>query len=153
MGEFIAPWDDDIHHAIDKLDILVSALSGTDSVLAYGDRYSKDEKDSVEYCTFEDWDPTGEPGWGVDGGQYIYRRSVYEEMELVFCRRACDWHTAKQIWGVKPGFVHVKKPVMIYEWHGENRSLDDSTKDKEIHPSDYGLYFDETGYKVNLSSI
>jgi len=70
-GEYIAPWDDDIYHATDKLEVLVSALSGSNSLLAYGDRYSKDQNDLVAYCTLEDWDPTGEPGWGVDGGQYL----------------------------------------------------------------------------------
>jgi len=152
-GEFIAPWDDDIHHATDKLTTLVGALSGTDSVLAYGDRYTKDETDKVAYCTLADWDPTGEPGWGVDGGQYIYRHSVYEKMELVFCRRACDWHTAKEIWKVKPGFVHVKQAVMIYAWHGGNRSLDDSTKEKEINPEHFKFYFEDSEYKYSLFKV
>ena len=152
-GEYIAPWDDDVYHSTEKLEMLVSALSGTDSVLAYGDRYSKDQNNQVAYCTLKDWDPTGEPGWGVDGAQYIYRRSVYEDMDLVFCRRACDWHTAKEIWKVKPGFVHVKQPVSIYEWHGKNRSLDDSTKEKIIHPEHYKFYFEDSEYKCTLMMV
>ena len=152
-GEYVAPWDDDIYHATDKLEVLVSALSGTDSVLAYGDRYSKDKTNQVAYCTLKDWDPTGDPGWGVDGGQYIYKRSVYEDMSLVFCRRACDWHTAQEIWKVKPGFVHVEQPVVIYEWHGKNRSLDDSTKEKTIYPENYKFYFEDSEYKHTLIKV
>ena len=150
QGEYIAPWDDDIFHSVDKLEFLVSALSGTDSSLAYGDRFTKDQDDKVTYLTLKDWDPTGNPGWGVDGSQYIYRKDVYSKMPLVFCKRACDWHTAKEIWKTNPGFVQVTQPVAIYRWHGGNRSLDDTTKDKEIKLKDYEFYFENNDYTYNL---
>jgi len=86
--------------------------------------------------------------WGVDGGQFIYRREVYESFDLVFVRRGCDWELAKKIWEVKEGFAYVEGVISIYVWHTTNRSdsFDEETKAASIYPGKYAQYFE--GWKI-----
>jgi glycosyltransferase involved in cell wall biosynthesis len=146
-GDFIAPSDDDVYSYPNKFEVLVSPMiKDSKIVLTYGNRYT---------CWFDgysiskknlsrivDWNPLLINGWGVDNGQMLYRKLVYRSIPYVFCNRACDWNTAREI--VKVGKIkHVDNIVSIYIWHNKNRSLDSSTKTRRINIDEYLQYFNK----------
>lgn len=152
-GEFISPADDDVEIENDKFQVLVDAMED-DVVLTYGDRrhYWSDSKQTFNWKPIKNWEPDQPYGWGVDNGQFIYRSDVYEKIPIRFPKRACDWELAKQI---KPlgRFVYVPKFVSCYIHHTENRSLDENTKTRPIHPEEYSNYFKEhPEFKVEYNS-
>jgi glycosyltransferase involved in cell wall biosynthesis len=141
-GEFIAHIDDDVMSLALKLELLTTAIGS--NILAYGNRVeSRNGYSQFSYPpVIKKWNPSLPDGWGVDGGQFIYRAEFYNQNPYVFARRACDWELAKRLWKYKPfSFVHVDSNVCIYEWHNTNRSNDETTKIKKIYPSKFKEYF------------
>lgn len=161
-GEFIAHTDDDVYNDKNKFYHLMRALiEQPKAYIAYGDRqnaqaFSLDDEIVIDWTgATHHSDPTWNPGeaWGVDGGQYIYRANIYDSIPLVFCRRACDWETAKKIWNFSPTMVYKKEAVCTYLWHDKNRSLDDANKDRTIYPAKYLKYFDPEFLEVHNCQI
>jgi glycosyltransferase involved in cell wall biosynthesis len=146
-GEFIAHTDDDVMALPEKFKLLVSELGNGTNNLVYGNRANCFLEDPPKYeyvLPMFNWNPMGNPGWGVDGGQFIYRKSVYEHTDLCFVRRGCDWELAKKIWGLKAGFSYVNEVVSIYIKHVGNRSIgnnDQETKNRKIYPGKYKDYY------------
>lgn len=154
QGEYIAHIDDDVISSKHKLKALVSALdTDKQAKLAYGARVNITAL-GHEHVSQIDWNPSLPNGWGVDGGQYIYRRDVYEDIPLVFSKRGCDWEVGKAIWNKFPNsFVRIDAVVCDYHWHDTNRSLDDTTKSKTIYPNSFKKYFQKEGYMMNLKEL
>ena len=138
VSEFIAHVDDDVILLPEKFKNLLSAFR-PDIDLVYGAMYIEDLEGKREISYVKKWNPLSENGYGVDGSQFIYRRSVYSRIPLHFAKRGCDWELAKNIFN--NNFLGVESPVSIYKWHGTNRSLDTSTKIKSIFPSHFSIYF------------
>lgn len=149
-GEFIAHVDDDVINFPNKFKDLVEAFD-KDTSLVYGDMEIVKPGQNTTRNVVKNWNPL--QGWGVDGSQFIYRANVYEKMPLVFCRRGCDWETAKEIFKVNPKFKHIDKMVSIYQWHDTNRSLDESTKTKTIYPGNFKQYFNMEGFTANFDPV
>lgn len=167
-GTYICHHDDDVIQTPDKLSILANELDNNkDIALVYGDRLniyrdkeivklsgitgtliSAKDDELVTVVKTPSWNP--EIGPGVDGGQIMYRAYVYNKIPLVFCRRACDWHTAKNIAVVYPNIKYVSTPVCGYIWHLTNRSRDDSTRDKKIYPAKFKKYFNNQSGKYTI---
>ncbi len=140
-GEFIAHIDDDVISLRDKLQLLVSNIEY--NLLCYGNRIDITDTGSIQYVPpIHNWNPSLPQGWGVDGGQFIYRSAFYDTNPYVFARRACDWELAKRIWASNPNsFKHVNNYVCAYRWHANNRSKDETTKIKKIYPGKFKEYF------------
>lgn len=130
-GLFIAHTDDDILDYPNKFEDLMAGFTDERIVLTYGDRHTIWSRNIgyTEFNTTPNWDPLKK--WGVDGSQFLYRKSCYEKIPYIICRRACDWELAKKLKTIGE-FKHVNKTVSLYEWHGGNRSLNDSTKTMRI---------------------
>lgn len=149
-GEFIAHVDDDVENYLDKFEILVNAIG--DKTLCYGDRFTTDMHGNIQRSSIPDWNPLAENGWGVDGGQFIYRASIYDTVPIKFPKRGCDWEVAKQARSLGE-FAYVPTIISHYVFHGKNRSLDESTKTKEIYPEKYKEYFvNEDGWKADIKT-
>jgi glycosyltransferase involved in cell wall biosynthesis len=144
-SKYIAPVDDDIYNYPNKFDVLLRSLESSTKKLAYGAMKVIDGP--ITYSFIPDWNPL--ICWGVDNSQIIYNRNVYKYIPVEFPRRACDWELAKLIYKRFPGFISVPKIVSSYTWHGGNRSLDETTKTKEIFPTNYKSYLDNKGYRIN----
>lgn len=166
MGEFISHWDDDVLHYPNKLKELVNLLvQNPNYLLSYGQRDTLKGYWSLENKLVPQWEtsqkvdiPHWNPSerWGVDGGQYLYRSCVYEAMDLVFCRRGCDWETAKKIWELFPKFICSDKEVCGYVWHDSNRSLNKETVSREIYPKEFLNYFNQdfiSRKNINIPNI
>lgn len=149
-GQYIAPTDDDVVILPNKIIDLVTGLRYYESAsLAYGNRLTV--KDGVKT---HDRNPTwNASSWGVDGSQYIYRKSIYQRIPLVFSRRACDWATARRIAEKGHGFQHIDSTVSIYHWHNNNRSLDPTTETRVIQPSKFKEYFNMDGFTADFSDV
>lgn len=158
-GEYIAPLDDDVGNHNQKFEILVNTIEKKpQNVLAYGERieiwrrndlpdniseWQKDSNNNLFKTSYlPNWDPLKPFGWGVDNGQILYKRSVYEKIPIKFPKRACDWELAKMIKNLGD-FQYVNKIISAYYWHHENRSLDQKTKIKKIYPEKYIKYFNK----------
>lgn len=155
IGEFIAHIDDDIKLLDGRFNPLKEALQAAPSkMLAHGNRItSMQGTTAITIDGKSNWDPTQPNGWGVDGSQFIYRSSVYKDIPYVFCRRACDYELAKAI-ATKYGshsLIHVDCMTSVYNWHGKNRSLDDSNKKLEIYPAKFRKYFSNP--KIDLPEV
>jgi len=148
-GDYIAHVDDDVINLPHKFSLLFNSLSSNpDKMLCHGKRI--ENKNQFRYIPQQPelWDPL--KGWGVDGGQFMYRRSIYDKIPYVFSRRGCDWELAKAIcnhYGSN-SIMSVNDIVSEYLWHKDNRSLDDSTKFKSIYPIEFEQYF-----KLNKQNI
>lgn len=154
--EYIAPVDDDVFNYLDKFEVLLNAIEGTDAKLVYGDMKISDKEGQIGGSFIDNWDPTLPSGWGVDGSQYIYRSDVYEKVPLVFTRRACDWNTARAIKEEFPqDFIHVPQIVSHYYWWGGNRSGDPTTKENVIKPSLFKKYFnnEDNKYIIDFEDV
>jgi len=159
-GEFIAHCDDDIVHFPHKFEVLVEALNNRpDLDLAYGLRRAERQgpggigTDIYDIVGPRNYNPL--ETWGVDGSQFMYRRRVYNDIPLVFCKRGCDWETMKAIYRNNPEFIEVDSIVSQYNWHGGNRSLDDEgTKNRMYYPERYRSTFEyynsDSKYKYSL---
>lgn len=137
-GEYICPLDDDIIIEGTRLSNSVRALDNNpEAVLVYGTQVRHTPNTgNYEISNIPDYNPLN--GCGVDNSQIMYRRKVYDKITMKFPRRACDWELMKDIWTAYPhSFVNIPEIVSTYVWHGGNRSLDNSTKTKDIHPEDY----------------
>lgn len=145
FSKYIAPVDDDIYNFPNKFELLLKNIE--DSKLCYGAMEIKNSP-YASFSYIHNWNPLN--GWGVDNSQLIYSREVYERIPLSFPKRACDWELAKQIYLEYPGFKCTPDLVSRYTWHGGNRSLDDSTKIKEIYPEKYISYLINRGYKIEI---
>lgn len=137
-GEYICPLDDDIVMMPGRLPLCVTILDNYhEYVLVHGTQLRENQTTKqLEYCNIKNYNPLN--GWGIDNNQIMYRRSVYDKITMRFPRRACDWELMKDIWEQYPKkFWYLEDLVSIYKWHGGNRSLDESTKTKDIHPEEY----------------
>lgn len=163
QGEYICHTDDDVVHFPDKIPRLHNALRDYGDLLAFGQRHEchvLETKNSL-FATVstgtrviptpkDEWIPTAEGGWGVDNGQIMYLREVYDWINPVFSRRACDWELAKEIYKVSTGFTSIKEAVCMYIWHNNNRSKDNSTQTRKIYPAKFAKYFDPSNMPKNL---
>ncbi len=142
-GEYLAHIDDDCVNLPNKLEILVNLLdNNSDAVLAYGNRINVHLQSNREEAPRFDpnWNPTLPNNWGVDNSQIAYRANVYEKIPYVICNRGCDFELAKKLYPLGR-FVSTPEVVSKYIWHGKNRSLDDSTKSREINMEEFTRYF------------
>lgn len=137
-GDYICPLDDDIIMFPNRLSLSQCLLDiNPNLMLIYGAQLRQNQV-SKEYEIIENRNYNPLNGWGIDNNQIMYRRKVYEKVKIRFPRRACDWELMKDIWTEYPfSFRYIPEIVSKYEWHGTNRSLDDSTKTKDIHPEDF----------------
>lgn len=155
-GEYIAHIDDDIWMSPTKIETLVSSLESSPAKLCYGNMSIFKQGVQTGQSRVSNWDPTLPQGWGVDGSQFIYRADVYERVPLIFCRRGCDWNTAKSIREhFDIDFVHVDEEVSRYFWHDSNRSLREETKTLAIHPKKFEQYFlnPKNRFKINYEAV
>lgn len=140
-GEYICHIDDDVVQHPNKLFLLSNLLDNYDTDLVFGQRLEIRDNLLIDVPARIEWDPSLPNGWGVDNGQIMYRKSVYEKIDLVFSRRACDYELAKQIKKYSKPFISTPQKVCTYVWHKSNRSLDDSTIIKPIYPSKFKEFF------------
>lgn len=145
-SEFICPADDDVIILPDKTKRLLDNIG--ENPLCYGGRCEIRNHDIVSYSNIENWNPLAPNGWGVDNGQIMYRRNVYNQIPIKFPKRGCDWELAKQIRSLGE-FSRYDGPVCGYMWHGGNRSLDETTKTRSIYPEKYKDWFGS--YKVEYN--
>lgn len=141
QGEYICNIDDDVISHQSKFISLSKLLDETDTELVFGQRIEIKNGVIINSPVFDSWNPLSPHGWGIDNGQIMYRRSVYEKIPLVFSKRACDWELAKKIQTISTPFISTREVVCTYIWHDKNRSLDDSTKIKSIYPGNFRKYF------------
>jgi glycosyltransferase involved in cell wall biosynthesis len=143
IGSYIAHMDDDVVNFKNKLELLYSKIIETNTNLCYGSRITVDLQGNQAIEFIDSWDPR--KTWGIDGGQFIYK-NLYNKIPYVFCRRACDYETAKAIANYDYRFSFIKDPVCAYIWHGKNRSLDNSTITNQIYPRKFSKYFNKLNY-------
>lgn len=141
-GELISHMDDDIEIYPQKFNLLASPFfNNPNLLLSYGDRHTT-RANVKELNVIENWNPSLPQGWGVDGSQFIYKASVYKKINYVFCRRACDYETAKAIYNISfHPFLRIPHPVCNYIWHDNNRSIDLGNLKVPIYPSKFRSYF------------
>jgi glycosyltransferase involved in cell wall biosynthesis len=151
VSAYIAHIDDDVKIFPDKFQILMQGFSAPID-LVYGGLIIEDAAGNTGYSFRKDWNPSLPNGYGVDGSQFIYRRSVYAKIPLHFAMRGCDWELAKKIY-TGANFASVDVPVAVYKWHGGNRSLDPQTKVRPIFPSLYAPYFQLWDGKIDYEPI
>jgi glycosyltransferase involved in cell wall biosynthesis len=140
-GDYICHIDDDVHQYPNKLHDLCRLLDNYNTDLVFGQRFELRNKKLHSVPKMSVWEPNTPYGWGVDNGQIMYRRSVYDKIDLVFARRGCDWELAKKIREYSRAFVSTPAVVCCYVWHLENRSLNEATKTTEIYPAKFKHYF------------
>lgn len=145
---YIAHIDDDVFNFTYKMELLLNHITRTDTLLCYGARITK-ELNGIEQISYTQplWDPR--ETWGVDGGQFIYK-NIYNKIPYIFCRRACDYETAKAIAMYDYSFSSIPNVVCNYIWHGKNRSLDPLTKERKIYPRSFEKYFKNLTYKLPI---
>jgi len=144
-GKYIAHIDDDVLNYKNKLELLYNKIEETNTNLCYGAR-STVSMDGYYTMNYEpSWDPR--TGWGVDGGQFIYK-NLYNKIPYVFCRRACDYETAKAISLYEHKISTIPDIVCQYEWHGSNRSLKEETKTRKIYPKKFEKYFGKINFDI-----
>lgn len=166
-GEYIAPIDDDVINLENKFKNLVKTINKKKSnVLSYGNRIEvwnrKDlpqdhwnwQKNSrnifFKKNKIENWNPLLPNGWGVDNGQILYKTEVYRKIPIKFFKRACDWELCKMLKNLGD-FAHLDEDVCIYMWHYGNRSLDESTKYKNIYPEKFKSFFENHNHNnINI---
>jgi glycosyltransferase involved in cell wall biosynthesis len=139
-GEFITHEDDDVYIVPDKFKMLKKFLD-MDYILIYGDRYNKNDK-KISLVSIDNWNPLIRPG--VDNSQIMYKRICYNWMNLIFCKRACDFELCKQLYNIGK-FVHISFVVSTYIWHGKNRSIQE-TFDKKLCIENYIQYFNNYSF-------
>lgn len=150
-SEYIAHIDDDVMVLPNKFKALLMGFKeGID--LVYAGSIIESIEGNIQYTFKENWVPTNEDGYGVDGSQFIYRRAIYEKVPLHFAMRGCDWELAKRVFRLN-NFKGINTPVSVYKWHGGNRSLDAKTKSKEIFPVNYSSYFNKWGKEIEYTPI
>lgn len=134
-GEFICPADDDVEINKYKLEILVNNIDY--APLCYGNRLENFVLEGKVKAgkVFTDWNPL--EGSGVDNGQLIYRKSVYEKIPYIVSTHACDYHLAKEIYSQCGPFKYVDETVCEYIWHGSNRSHSPERKKVPLLVQDY----------------
>jgi glycosyltransferase involved in cell wall biosynthesis len=145
-GEFLAHIDDDVVNSFDKFKILTDGFYEENIILVYGNRYEMRNGVVNEAPSISDWNPKS--GWGVDGGQYIYKACCYDKVPLIFPLRACDWHTAKNICNLG-ALKYMNIPISMYIWHDGNRS--NKERINVIFPEEYKDYYsNDFGYKFDF---
>tara|TARA_R110002074_G_scaffold402324_1_gene607077 strand:- start:147886 stop:148548 length:663 start_codon:yes stop_codon:yes gene_type:complete len=164
QGEYICHTDDDVIHLPEKITLLSNALRDFDTLLAFGQRHEchVTEADESLIATWkkgtklvptpkDSWDPSVPGGWGVDNGQIMYKRCVYDFIDPVYARRGCDYALAKEIKSISINdFKSIPDVVCDYIWHNKNRSRDASNLEKEIHPSNFTSYFNPSNMPSNI---
>lgn len=151
QGDYICHIDDDVIQYPRKFEILAQLLEKNNTHLVYGQRYEIKNEHIIKTSNITEWNPKEDGSWGVDNGQIMYKRSIYNHIPYVFCRRGCDWELAKQIRKISNPFVSTNEVVCGYIWHNNNRSLNDNTKIKKIYPSKYKKYFIDE--KIELPDV
>ncbi len=152
-GDYIAHIDDDVEQYPHKLELLSKALDGNpDAVLVHGNRVNIDIRTHKSQLIRTGlWSPTNGPG--IDGGQIMYRASVYTKIPLVFARRACDWEVAKAVFKLG-NFINIDDVVCNYIWHYENRSNFSNTQTTTIYPAEFAEYFNkQSPYILDLRPV
>lgn len=156
-GEYIAHIDDDSICDPYKLEILVELLNDTTKTVAFGQRANLDLRlgKYTEITSMSEYNPFN--GTGLDTGQFIYRREVYNKIPLVFAKKACDWELLKKIHSMAPySFVSTSKLVTTYLWHNSNRSHMNRIWEKTIvEPKTYEHIFEQykKEYQINLDPV
>lgn len=125
-GEYICPADDDVVFLNKKLEILTKNIGN--APLCYGGRNEIFVKENKKIASrfIKDWNPLVDSG--IDNGQYIYRKSVYEKIPYVLSTHACDFYLAKEVYKNFGSFNWVEDVVSEYIWHGGNRTFLESRK-------------------------
>ena len=138
-GEFIAPVDDDVKLLPDKLELLVNNIGA--SSLCYGNRTDINLINGVVKPgkRFPEWNPLERSG--VDNGQLIYRKSVYEKINYVVSTHACDYHLSREIYKKFGSFKYIEPVVCEYYWHDNNRSLSENRKNVPLLIQNFKKYF------------
>ena len=138
-GEFIAPVDDDVKLLPDKLKVLTENIENYP--LCYGDRIDTNLVTGITKPgkSFPDWNPLENSG--VDNGQFIYRKSVYEKINYIVSTHACDYHLSKEIYKKIGPFKYIKQVVCEYYWHESNRSLSEARKHVPLLVRNFKNYF------------
>lgn len=156
IGEYIAHIDDDSVCEQDKLEKLIQVLKEyPDSTLCYGQRRTiyLDGSQPTTRTMIENYNPLLGPG--IDTGQFIYRRNVYNSIPLVFAKNACDWQLMKKIYEYFPNsFKSITDIVTRYSFHQYNRSNNNSYWHNSIvNPLEFKDYFTPfvNEYKIDLS--
>ena len=138
-GEFICPADDDVRFLPEKLELLVNNIE--DGYLCYGNRSEiyLDNNQSIQRQLIVNWNPL--LGAGIDNGQYIYRKSVYERIPYVISTHACDYHLAKEIFKYWGRFKWIHNTVSEYIWHKNNRTYSETRKHVPLDIAAFKSYF------------
>lgn len=138
-GEFICPADDDVVFYTNKLGVLVSNIGNYP--LCYGTRIdlhlATNNKRQMGFIP--DWNPLNAAG--VDNGQILYRKSVYDAIPYVISTHACDFYLAKAIFSKCGAFKSVNENVCEYIWHDSNRTLSASRKTSPLNIGAFQKYF------------
>jgi len=138
-GEFICHADDDVKFHANKIPTLLNNLG--DAALVYGNRLELDLKTGREIQApfIENWNPLLNSG--IDNGQMLYRKSVYEKIPYIISTHACDFYLAKEIYKEYGPFNSVNENVCTYIWHDSNRSHSDARKHVPLNVEDFKDYF------------
>ena len=125
-GEFICHADDDVKFHKNKITTLLNHLG--DASLVYGNRLELDIKTGSEIQApfIENWNPLLNSG--IDNGQMLYRKSVYEKIPYIISTHACDFYLAKEIYKDWGPFNSVNENVCTYIWHDTNRTYSEGRK-------------------------
>ena len=155
-GKFIAPVDDDCLCEREKFGVL-SELMGENVVLAYGERLDcemingKINPRNISRTAYLQVEKTG---LGVDNGQFIYDKSVYDIAGPTFPINACDWETYQLI-APYGDFAYTPEVVCKYIWHATNSSR--TPKEKRVDPmkilGEFKKYFVDTRYEDVVASM
>lgn len=156
-GEYIAHIDDDSICEPNKLALLVNLLLDKEKIVAFGQRANYDLRlqKYTELTNIINYNPFN--GTGLDTGQFIYRREIYNKIPLVFAKNACDWELLKKIYSIAPNsFISTSKLVTRYLYHDSNRShLNRIWERTIVEPKKYEYIFKkfEKDYKINLDPV
>lgn len=139
MGEFICHADDDVMFHKNKIPTLLNNLG--DAPLVYGNRIELDLKTGREIQApfVKNWNPLINSG--IDNGQMLYRKNVYEKIPYIISTHACDFYLAKEIYRECGPFNSVDENVCTYIWHDTNRTHSEGRKHVPLNVEDFKDYF------------
>ncbi len=138
-GEYICPADDDVIFLPKKLEKLVNAIGN--NMLCYGNRNERrlNPLQIITQVMINDWNPLQNAG--VDNGQYIYRKEIYEKLPYIISTHACDFHLAKEIYRQYGKFNWIQDVISEYIWHDTNRTYSEERKKVPLDIAAYKDYF------------
>lgn len=138
-GEFICHADDDVKFHPNKIPTLLNNLG--DAALVYGNRIELDIRTGREIQApfIKDWNPLLNSG--IDNGQMLYRKSVYEKIPYIISTHACDFYLAKEIYKEYGPFNSINENVCTYIWHDSNRTHSANRKRVPLNVEAFKDYF------------